>query len=403
MSSRRLGALTELYKGDDLIESSLKPNMFGQVIDRVKYGIVSVNAASQGPISLYFDRVTASTFRFRTLSTTGIVGGTDSTLCPLAYLSLADGEWPHACWRPYADTSPFNTPIPANPRLVANSSQIVERYSGGPIDVPVDGTGWSHPIYFSQASDADFRAYCTGAGSACPSTAPTGQLTSWSFNLDPRSKPTDYRSCTLNSGEVTKYADCHLTVFDEERGIEVSFWQAYVDTQNHVVYGNGVSKETLPGDGIEPDVTAAHFTGAAGMIRGEELAAGEINHALVVTISCDSGTYVYPATGRGAACGDRTNAAAEGQLFQLDPSYDISGYPAWKQAVLRAAQRYGIYVVDTGGSPTDIMFEEPISHTSLGYPNPFTQVQSSGAFDLASGGWWSRLRVVDPCVPQGTC
>src|SRR5919197_3450832 len=54
MSSRRLGALTELYKGDDLIGSSLKPNMFGQVIDRVKYGIVSVNAASQGPISLYF-------------------------------------------------------------------------------------------------------------------------------------------------------------------------------------------------------------------------------------------------------------------------------------------------------------------------------------------------------------
>ncbi|MGB2852261.1 MAG: hypothetical protein WBC01_11410, partial [Solirubrobacterales bacterium] len=37
---------------------------------------------------------------------------------------------PSACWRPYAETSPFNREVPANPRLLSNSTAIVDRLVG---------------------------------------------------------------------------------------------------------------------------------------------------------------------------------------------------------------------------------------------------------------------------------
>src|SRR5690349_23694385 len=44
------------------------------------------------------------------------------------------GRWPGACWRPYADSSPFNRPLPSDPRVLPNSSEIVQRILGmGPI------------------------------------------------------------------------------------------------------------------------------------------------------------------------------------------------------------------------------------------------------------------------------
>jgi hypothetical protein len=38
--------------------------------------------------------------------------------------SFTAGHWPAGCWRPYAADSPFNTPIPANPRLAPDSGAI---------------------------------------------------------------------------------------------------------------------------------------------------------------------------------------------------------------------------------------------------------------------------------------
>ena len=47
------------------------------------------------------------------------------------------GNWPPASWRPYADDSPFNQRLPANPRLLPSSSQVVARLTanGGPSDL----------------------------------------------------------------------------------------------------------------------------------------------------------------------------------------------------------------------------------------------------------------------------
>src|SRR5919201_1227773 len=70
--------------------------------------------------------------------------------------------------QPYAATSPFNTPVPANPRILANSRQIVQRVTswGPPAKYNAGAAGtskdWSHPVYFARWSDPAYTIHQTG-------------------------------------------------------------------------------------------------------------------------------------------------------------------------------------------------------------------------------------------------
>src|SRR5699024_4503493 len=85
--------------------------------------------------------------------------------------------WPSGCWRPYSATSPFNTPIPENPRLAPSSAAIVSRVvaMGTPTKWAV-GQGsnangaddWAHPTYWPTSGDPLFRIHCTEPWGTCP-------------------------------------------------------------------------------------------------------------------------------------------------------------------------------------------------------------------------------------------
>jgi hypothetical protein len=42
--------------------------------------------------------------------------------------SFSSSNLPGSCWRPYADDSPFNTPVPANPRISPDSAAAVKHF-----------------------------------------------------------------------------------------------------------------------------------------------------------------------------------------------------------------------------------------------------------------------------------
>jgi hypothetical protein len=156
-----------------------------------------------------------------------------------------------------------------------------------------------------------------------------------------------------------------------------------------------------------------------GLARYDEVCRGVIDHALRFTVQRTRRAYVYPAQGLAATCADQTNAPADGQHLQLamsESEIDALGVPAWKKTILKALARYGAFVGDTGGNEAfTFEFESGSTYTSFGVEDPmvtFARAQSSGVstsngkwyFDLASGvNWASRLRVLDPCVSQGTC
>jgi hypothetical protein len=317
--------------------------------------------------------------------------------------SFAAGAWPSGCWRPYNATSPFNRPIGADPRLVANSQAIVSNVAGsGPANLVAGdaGTQWdySHPIYWSRPSDPVFTLRCAEDWGTC-----------------------DVEGAQVRIPDAARPAaggDGHLTVIDQQSGWEYDLWQVRSKPAGGgVLTASWGGRTRIDGDGLGSNATAAHFGGAAGVIRAQELAAGRIDHALFLVIKCGSGGKVYPSLGTGARCSDTANAPAMGSRFQLNMSgaeIDALQVPTWKKAILRAMAEYGMYFGDTGGPGFGLQFESGASYTSFGVEDAMVSfarqigMKANGEgkfiFNVRDGvDWQSRLRVVDPCEAQGTC
>ena len=395
---QRLGGpspFSEVYLDDQLIGRSTAPNTQGAPIDRVRFGIVS--AQQLAPLSLWLDRVVVKT----------AAGADPSCPWPLEDASpSALVPWPPGCWRPFASASPFNEPIPPDPVLTSNSQQMVQMLLGfGSVNdlragIADTDSDFYHPVYYAKDTDP---LYLVTGGSVVEPYAVAGKLVH-----------------VPAGARAAGGSDHHFAVVDD--GWEWGFWNAKVDPVAHVISGAGTlgqdlagRKVPLSGDGLNASCTAARFACLAGIIRAQELEAGQINHALFMTVHCSNGEGVYPSAGRENACPDPTNAPAMGTRFQLamsDAEIDALGVPAWKKTILRAMAHYGMFVGDVTGSPWGLIMESGSSYTSFGVEDEMVKfarsvgiTSSSGVynFDVSSDVDWSRLRVIDPCVTAGTC
>ena len=320
------------------------------------------------------------------------------------------GARPTACWRPYAATSPFNVELGDAPKLAANSDAIVSHMTrfGTPQHMTAGWAGtdhdWARPTYWSTPSDQEYTIHCVKDWGKC-------MIEGMKVRIPEGAAP-------AGGG------DGHMAVIDQTGGWEYDMWQVQRKATGggtlNVSWG---SRTTIDGDGLADGksntANAAGYGNAGGLIRAEELEAGAINHALLITVPCDSDQYVFPAHHVGAACasGDRGDAPAMGQRFQLNMSdAQINGLsvPVWKKTILRAMAHYGMIVGDTGGDSWAVEYESGVQYTSQGQPDkwvelakkwklPFSQSSGSYAFILRDGVDWSKLRVVDPCVSARTC
>jgi FG-GAP-like repeat len=141
-----------------------------------------------------------------------------------------------------------------------------------------------------------------------------------------------------------------------------------IETTNCILYETG--NAYLQGDGFSwkgyagaiwnlksnalrtPDWTSADAAGLPifpGLVRWEEVAAGEINHALRFTVpSTRRGIYQWPATHWATNLADNVNNPMMGARFRLKASFDISGFNPNTQVILRALKKYGMLLADNG-------------------------------------------------------
>jgi hypothetical protein len=84
-----------------------------------------------------------------------------------------------------------------------------------------------------------------------------------------------------------------------------------------------------------------------GLTRFDEVAAGEIRHALRFTVNVSRDGWVAPATHPGYSSDD-TNAPPMGARLRLRADFDLSPYHGGALVVLRALKRYGMFVADSG-------------------------------------------------------
>lgn len=83
-----------------------------------------------------------------------------------------------------------------------------------------------------------------------------------------------------------------------------------------------------------------------GLVRYDEVMAGEIRHALRVTVEHTRAAWIPPATHWGGE--DDEDAPAMGTRLRLRADYDISGLHGASRVIATALKRYGLMVADTG-------------------------------------------------------
>lgn len=293
-------------------------------------------------------------------------------------------EWP-ASFRPYGATSPWNSPVPPNPRLHPNSAAIIAAYQTNTPNIATwaccTGHDYSHPIYFASTSDPLVTAHCT---QYC--TGPD-----WTMYIPAKARP------------ATGY-DHHMAVVQPD-GTEDDFWNARYpdeDFRTGSTLDAGITTHcgnfyTGPGVGFGGQ-TAGQACLAGGLIRQAELAAGRINHALFAVVDCVSSATVPPAQAPATACSDQTNALPTGARIWLDTddaAIQAMAITSWEKAIMMAWHDYGGYVMDTsggrapGGGLITNMMEEDEQFVAMG-TNP-TPPQTWAA----SVGW--SPTTISPC------
>jgi uncharacterized protein (TIGR03437 family) len=232
----------------------------------------------------------------------------------------------------------WNAPIDQLP-LDANSDQYVATigatrpahpdfgsglYNGAPIGIPfitVPGTQPKVNVTFDYDSESDHGGY------PVPPNAPV-------------------------EGGPSSTGDRHVLVIDQDNCVLYELYSAYPQPDGSWHAGSGAIFD-LKSNALRPagwtSADAAGLPIFPGLVRYDEVAAGEILHAIRFTVPQTRNTYIWPGRHEASSL-TGTNYPPMGQRFRLKASVDISGFPAPVQVILRALKKYGMLLADNGSS-----------------------------------------------------
>ena len=153
-------------------------------------------------------------------------------------------------------------------------------------------------------------------------------------------------------GGLNSDGDRHILIVETSECKLYELYAAYPNGDGSWRAGSGAIWD-LRGYALRPDEwTSADAAGLPilpGLVRYDEVAAGEIRHAIRFTAENTRDEYVWPA--RHEASNDSNPSLPPmGQRFRLKASFDISPYPRDVQVILRAMQVYGLILADNGSS-----------------------------------------------------
>jgi len=156
-------------------------------------------------------------------------------------------------------------------------------------------------------------------------------------------------------------SDHHIIIIDRDARILYELYAAEKQGDGSWTAGSG-AVFNLSGYSLRPSGwTSADAAGLAilpGLVRYDEVNAGEINHALRFTAPSTRKAYVWPARHYASSVTDPAYPPM-GQRFRLKSSFNTSGYPYQAHIVLEALKKYGMILSDNGapwyitGSPDE--------------------------------------------------
>jgi len=232
-----------------------------------------------------------------------------------------------------------------------------------PVDtLPVDSNSdvYVATIGADNTVHADFGSGEWPPGSDSPigipyTDVPATQLkVSVTFDYDDESDPGPYPippDASIEGGPDSD-GDRHVLVVERDTCILYELFYAFPQLDGSWHAGSGAIFD-LKSNALRPDgwtsADAAGLPILPGLVRYEEVAEGEIRHALRFTAPQTRKAYVWPAR-HYASNLTGTQYPPMGQRFRLRADFDISGFSPAVQVILRALKTYGMMLADNGSA-----------------------------------------------------
>lgn len=151
-------------------------------------------------------------------------------------------------------------------------------------------------------------------------------------------------------GGANSDGDRHVLVLDADTCKLYELYSAYPQGDGSWQAGAGAVFD-LTDNALRPDgwtsADAAGLPILPGLVRYDEVQSGEIAHAIRFTAAQTRGAHVWHAR-HDASLLSGSQYPPMGQRFRLKADYDISGFSAEMQVILRAMKKYGIILADNG-------------------------------------------------------
>lgn len=236
---------------------------------------------------------------------------------------------PDSFWRAPVDTLPVH---PYSARYVS---------SIGPAD-PL------HPDFGSGLADGlPFGIPVT----VSDTTAPESKV---ALDIAEESDASGYRipqNAKIENGPASD-GDRHVIVWDRALCKSYELWNAAPQGGNAWHAGSGAVFD-LRSHRLRPDGwTSADAAGLAilpGLVRYEEAAAGQVDHAIRITVPRTDQSYIWPARHQAGSAADES-LPPMGLRLRLKSSVDTSKLAPQAKAVAEALKKYGAIVADNGSA-----------------------------------------------------
>ena len=146
--------------------------------------------------------------------------------------------------------------------------------------------------------------------------------------------------------------DRHVLVLDNSNCWLYELYNASVNADGSWNAGSAAVWDLLANEQRPYTWTSADAAGLPifpGLARYDEVASGQINHALRFTLQFSVAAFVPPAS-HWAANSSNANAAPMGMRLRLKSSFDVSTFSTTNQVILNALKKYGMIMADNGSS-----------------------------------------------------
>ena len=316
------------------------------------------------------------------------------SLFAIVGLALVCGASPNASGQTLSGCAVFpanniwNTPIdrlPVDPNSTAYINTIGAdkplvsdfgsgTFKGGPIGIPfvvVRGSQPKVPLSFQYADESDPGPY------PIPPDAP------------------------IEGGPQSK-GDRHVLVLDRDNCVLYEVFSSYPQSDGSWKAGSGAIFK-LNSNSLRHDTwtssDAAGLPIVPGLVRYDEVAAGEIRHAIRFTVPQTRRAYVWP--GRHFASSlTGSQYPPMGARFRLKASFDISSFSPDNQVILRALKKYGMMLADNGsswfisGAPDDHWDNDRLRDLKRVHGSDFEAIDESSLMIDSNSGQARQNKVV---------